>query len=109
MFTKFDTDKARFDLLVPEFLLGVARVLTIGAKKYSPDNWKKCTEPERYYAAAQRHMNAFHSGEYDDGESGLSHLFHATCCIMFLWGITNALRNDNREAVQCDTAYRDKQ
>jgi hypothetical protein len=31
-----------------------------------------------------RHIMAFNDGEDKDPESGLSHLAHAACCIMFL-------------------------
>ncbi len=35
-------------------------------------------------AAAQRHLIAHYSGEDIDPESGLPHLAHASCCLMFL-------------------------
>ena len=38
----------------------------------------------RPLAAAMRHIMAFNDGEDKDPESGLSHLAHAACCIMFL-------------------------
>jgi hypothetical protein len=88
-FTKHDTGKPRFDLLVPEVIEGVAQVLAHGAAKYAPGNWQKCDDPMRYYAATQRHLNAYHRGEKLDGESGLHHLFHAICNIMFLWWFDN--------------------
>jgi hypothetical protein len=31
-----------------------------------------------------RHLHAFNDGEDKDPESGLSHLAHASCCLMFL-------------------------
>jgi hypothetical protein len=84
-FTKHDAGKLRFDLVDPYFLEGLADVLTRGAAKYSPDNWKNCPEPfQRYYAALQRHLTAYAKGERFDPETGLSHLYHAACCLMFL-------------------------
>lgn len=84
-FRKNDAGKARYDLISPEFLEGLAAILTLGAAKYSPDNWRNCPEPfERYYAALQRHLVAFAKGERTDAESGRSHLYHAACCLMFL-------------------------
>lgn len=84
-FTKNDDGKLLFHLIQPEFLHELAEVLTDGAKKYSPDNWKNCPAPyERYYSALQRHLNAYAQGEGQDQESGRSHLMHAACCILFL-------------------------
>lgn len=84
---KFDADKLRYDLVPPEALEQIAEVLTYGARKYAPDNWKTVSDPyARYYAAAMRHMEARRMGEVDDPESGLPHLAHASCCLMFmLW------------------------
>jgi len=82
---KFDNDKLRFDLLHPEFEEGVAKILTMGAEKYSPNNWVHVSDPEdRYYAALRRHISAYRKGETRDAESGESHLYHAACCLMFL-------------------------
>lgn len=83
---KFDNNKPRMDLIEPEFLEGIAKVLTLGASKYAPDSWKtQVYEPERrYYAAALRHLAAWKKGEKTDPESGLSHLYHAACNLMFL-------------------------
>lgn len=83
---KFDSNKPRMDLIEPEFLEGVAKVLTHGASKYAQDSWKTdVSEPQRrYYAAALRHLMAWKRGEKTDPESGLSHLHHAACNLMFL-------------------------
>jgi hypothetical protein len=85
MTTKHDTEKPRWDLLPLEAVAPIVDVLTFGAKKYAPDNWR--TVPEwrrRYYAAALRHIVAWREGERIDTESGLPHLAHAGCCLMFL-------------------------
>jgi hypothetical protein len=60
-----------------------ARVLTMGAKKYSADNWKK-VEPWRYEDAFLRHYAEWMMGETHDPESGISHLGHLMCNAMFL-------------------------
>lgn len=81
---KDDTDKLRWDLL-PESLEDVVKVLTFGAKKYSPDGWKQVPEAQpRYFAATMRHLWAWRRGEDLDPESGLPHLAHAACCVLFL-------------------------
>ena len=82
---KFDTDKPRMELLPFEALQEVAKILTYGAKKYAPDNWKLLKDPvNRYSGAMLRHLSAALSGEKYDKESGLSHLSHAACNALFL-------------------------
>ncbi len=82
---KDDNDKLRFDLLSPEFEEVVTKVLTYGAAKYEPNNWQNVEDAEnRYYAALRRHISAYRKGEKVDPESGLPHLAHAACNIMFL-------------------------
>ena len=82
---KFDAGKARIDLIAPEMLLGTAEILDFGAKKYARDNWKHVEGGEtRYLAAAFRHLAAHNRGEKVDSETGISHLAHAGCCVLFL-------------------------
>ena len=62
----------------------LAKVLTFGASKYKPNNWKACSDTGRYLAAAHRHLNAVIKGEQLDPETGLHHLDHVMCNLMFL-------------------------
>ena len=80
---KDDSEKPRMDLLDRFFLEGVASVLTFGAKKYAAHNWRQGISISRLVAAAYRHLGAFNDGEDNDPESGIGHLFHLGCCIMF--------------------------
>ena len=84
--TKADGGKPKPRLLHESMAGAVASVvdvLTFGAAKYSDDNWKN-VEPKRYTDALYRHLNAHHKGEANDAESGLPHLAHAACCVLFL-------------------------
>jgi len=82
---KYDKDKLRYDLLPAVALEQIVSVLTFGAKKYAPENWRKVDDAHsRYFAAAQRHLWAWQKGELNDKETGESHLAHAACCLMFL-------------------------
>lgn len=86
---KFDGEKPRMDLLDRYALEQLASVLTFGAKKYAAHNWRKGLQYSRLVAAAMRHIQAFNDGEDNDPESGLSHVAHAMCCMMFLLGTIN--------------------
>lgn len=82
---KHDGNKWRFSLLPWKALSQVVAVLEFGAIKYAPDNWQKVdNHRERYFNASQRHIMAWWQGEKNDSESGLHHLAHACCCILFL-------------------------
>lgn len=82
---KFDGDKLRFSLIPPQPLSDVNKVLEFGAKKYGANSWQKVDNAqERYFNAAMRHLLAWQSGELVDDESGLPHLAHAQCCLMFM-------------------------
>jgi len=81
---KFDSGKLPVNLLSNEALLQTAAVLKFGADKYHAHNWRDGFAWSRPLAAAMRHIMAYNDGEDKDPESGLSHLAHAACCIMFL-------------------------
>lgn len=81
---KDDQQKPRYDLIAPELLEFVARVLTFGANKYGERNWEQGMSWGRPFAALMRHIWAWWGGESNDPETGLPHLAHAACCVMFL-------------------------
>jgi len=81
---KDDKGKLRYDLEAQDARRGLVTILTFGANKYEDRNWEKGMLWGRVYAAAQRHLSAWWSGEELDAESGLPHLDHAACCIHFL-------------------------
>lgn len=81
---KFDKDKPRVDLLPAVALEEIAKVLTFGSVKYDSWNWTKGFQWSRLLGAALRHLLAYMRGEDVDKESGLSHLSHLGCCVMFL-------------------------
>ena len=82
---KYDDGKLLLNLLPPYAEEKIAEVLTFGANKYEPDGWRYVEKAEeRYLAACMRHILAYRKGLKQDDESGLSHLAHAACCLMFL-------------------------
>jgi hypothetical protein len=91
---KFDGGKLQYGLLPPLALRETVKVLTFGAEKYEPDNWKRVPDPaRRYFDAAQRHLWAYKEGEVNDPESGVNHLAHALCCIMFMLDLDEEKNN----------------
>lgn len=91
---KQDASKARIDLIAPEFVFATATVLTFGAAKYAERNWEHGMSWGRCFGAMMRHMwawwggagptrKSFLFGEHDH-ETNMSHLWHASCCLMFL-------------------------
>jgi hypothetical protein len=83
--TKHDNGKSRLDLLSSVWIFGVGEVLRYGAAKYAEQNWRKGIAYSRLAGAALRHVFAWLGGENDDPETGLSHLLHASCSLMFLY------------------------
>lgn len=82
---KHDTGKRRMSLVPHEPLNAVIDVLEFGSAKYGADNWRKVDNARtRYFDACHRHLSAWWQGEIHDQESGLHHLAHAVCCLMFL-------------------------
>lgn len=80
---KFDQGKPRYSLIEDSFLLELARVMTMGAEKYSEDSWKTVPNgKQRYKDALLRHIYA---EEKIDKESGLSHMAHVAANAMFLY------------------------
>ena len=83
---KYDSEKPRWDLLPWRPIREIVKVLTYGSIKYSDDNWQQVKPlKQRYFAALMRHLDAWWTdGETRDPESGLYHLAHAGCCLVFL-------------------------
>jgi hypothetical protein len=118
--TKYDNNKPKMDLLDWSALEGLARVLTFGASKYEPNNWRSGIVNSRLIASLLRHLAAIQRGEDIDPESGLPHIDHLGCNWLFLsynfkhrpdlddrWGTNDAAGQDksnypvlNQEAVK---------
>lgn len=65
-------------------IIETGKVLEFGGKKYGYFNWKKGLAWLRVLSAVFRHLTAWMMGQDKDPETGLSHLAHAMCGIMFL-------------------------
>lgn len=96
---RFNTTKPQWSLVDFQSLEPMVQVLTYGAKKYTRNNWKKGLPTRETCESLLRHTYAFMQGEDIDLESGLSHLGHMQCNLLFL---AQTLRehpeHDNRKA-----------
>ena len=96
---KNDKEKLRYDLIPTSAIEGLAQVLTMGAKKYSPNGWKTVPNAvDRYYSALHRHLIAWRNGEMTDPESGLHHMKHVMINAAFLLELTN----EKKTSIDCD-------
>lgn len=84
--TKLDAGKTDWSLMPFEAIEEINKVLEFGAKKYSAWNFaeKGGMRYSRLLNSLLRHIFAYMRGENNDPESGLSHLAHAGCNIIFL-------------------------
>ena len=84
---KSDAGKLDPTLVPRKIIWDIAAIRAYGNRKYpegGPDNWKQ-VEPERYRAAAYRHLLSYlDDPQGKDGESGLPHLWHLACNLAFL-------------------------
>lgn len=82
---KHDAGKIRPTLVFPSLTRAVAAVRGYGVATYTdPKNWRQVS-PERYRDALYRHWLAYlDDPQAVDDESGLPHLWHMACNIMFL-------------------------
>lgn len=81
---KYDEGKLPYHLLPFRVIDSIVKVQAFGASKYGEDNWQRVRNgKKRYIAAALRHLSAVQQGKRYDAESGLTHLSHALCSLMY--------------------------
>lgn len=83
---RYNIGKNRLDLIPCSLIDGVGRVLTFGAQKYAPDNWRKFNQQQvrECIGSAMRHIEQYRQGNWLDPESGLPHLAHAATNLGFI-------------------------
>jgi hypothetical protein len=82
---RFNSGKPQTSEIDPEFIIGIAKVLTKSREKYERANWALGNNWSVPYESMMRHLMAFQAGEEFDNESGQHHLLHAATNIMFLY------------------------
>lgn len=94
---KDDGGKNRLELVPPSLMLATGEVLTYGAAKYAPENWRQVEDGiARYLGALLRHLMAYLSGERQDLDSGLPHLWHVAANVAFLIEFEREAADDGR-------------
>lgn len=81
---RYNSGKNRLGLVPTELIEEVGKVMSYGAAKYSPDNWRKGLSWMGVIDSLERHLLAFKKGEDIDLESNCLHLGHMGCNIAFL-------------------------
>ena len=76
-------------LIQPEFILGVAGVMTFGVEKHGEYDYLDSHRLSEYYNKALRHLLAFWSGQDNDPETKLSHLCHAGANMNIMFHLLN--------------------
>jgi Domain of unknown function (DUF5664) len=77
--------KPPLHLIPPAAEILESAAMALGARKYGEFNWRATSvKASVYVAAARRHLLLWIDGQYDDDESGVSHLAHARACLGIL-------------------------
>lgn len=97
---KDDAKKPMWALLPFTAVDQVVQVLTFGANKYAPNNWRLVENYKvRYISAAYRHLYSWCTGNTYDEETGLHHLAHAVVSLLFI--IEKELDETKTEELEC--------
>lgn len=98
--SKLDDGKNMVGLVMQGFrraLLGVSRVGTFGAKKYTKNGWKEVPDGyDRYQDALYRHLLA----EGVDEQSGLPHLYHAAWNLLAMIELKEAPKEESQYTLE---------
>lgn len=83
---KFDTGKADWALVPWDSIEEIVKVLEFGKTKYAAWNWStgEGFTYTRVFNSSMRHLLAWVRGQDNDPETGLSHIAHLGCNVLFL-------------------------
>lgn len=84
--------------LDPQFIMGIAEVLSKSRTKYPEFNWALPTKLSTPYASLFRHLMAFQSGQDVDPEDGCHHMLKVAVNAMFIHyhNVNNKEESDDR-------------
>lgn len=91
--------KVRVELVPPQFILDIAKVLMHGVEQYGAWNWLEGRSWMEIFGATLRHLYEWAKGNELDKKSKLPHLHHAATNIMFLstWSRTKKGTDDRKK------------
>lgn len=102
---KYDQNKPKLSQFPREAMEAVAEVMEYGARKYGGGTWNR-VEIQRYIDAGARHLYAMqdideNGKEYInlskvDEESGLEHLYHLACNVVYAVALYKRRKNETR-------------
>lgn len=81
---KHDKGKYKPSLIYTSLLEEISKVREHGKEEYGSFTSWQSVEPMRWLDAAIRHIRSTIAGEYFDRKSGLLHLAHAECSLMYV-------------------------
>lgn len=83
---KYDAGKTDWSLVPWDSVEEIVKVLEFGKVKYAAWNWSHNGgfKYMRVFNSTMRHLLAWARGEDKDPESGLSHISHAACNLLFI-------------------------
>lgn len=100
---KYDQNKPKLSQFPREAMEAVAEVMEYGARKYGSGTWSR-VEIQRYIDAGARHLYAMQDIDENgkecinlskiDEESGLEHLYHLACNVVYAVAIYRREKND---------------
>lgn len=94
---RINVGKPEYTQLDPNFITGLAKLMTVSAEKYGKYNWALGQNYTTASDSLMRHLNSFLLGEDYDKESGMSHLLHIAANTMILftsWSMNNEALDD---------------
>lgn len=98
---RYDKGKNRLDLIPPEWIWELGKVLTAGANKYADRNWELGMRWSKVVGPIWRHLIRFLCGEQLDKETGCHHLAHVA------WNALALLSYDLRSIGEDDLGRKD--
>lgn len=97
---KDDQEKESFALLPWDAVREVARVYTIGARKYEPRNWEKGIAYSRIFSSTQRHLTSWFQDRQtlDPDGTGLRQIAQAAwgCLVLLAFELRGRADLDDR-------------
>jgi hypothetical protein len=103
---RFNSGKLAFSLIPPEVRIELARIYTVGAIKYTPDNWLGGMNWSVMIDCAERHWEKWKAGLTVDGDTGGHHLALAAWNILGLMIYQlRGLGTDDRTPIPIDENF----